>query len=141
MSGIEVAGLLLGAIPILLEGLDAYKKGLRGLKAGFQKRKHVEILSHALLEQSQTLQAIVQSILLHSGCGDFQRFDDDIDSFLQDADVQKIVDDYLGGNDALVFTSAMRECNNIVEKVATKIASVVPSIKVRCLSDALDFRA
>lgn len=41
MSGIEIAGLVLGAFPILISGIEAYRNGLKPLKIWRRYRKHI----------------------------------------------------------------------------------------------------
>lgn len=41
MSGIEIAGLVLGGFPILVSAIDAYRKGLKPLNIWRHYRKHI----------------------------------------------------------------------------------------------------
>ena len=41
MSGIEVAGLVLGGFPILVSAIEAYRRGLKPLKIWRHYRKHI----------------------------------------------------------------------------------------------------
>lgn len=129
MTGIEIAGLLLGAIPIILEGLDIYKGGLSRIGAGFRKRKYVEKLSHALLLQGQTLEEIVKSVLLSSGCEAPLAYKDDTQPYFADTEVQYQVTEYLGEKNSRAFKHAIQECDMIIQQLAMKIAAVVPSVK------------
>jgi hypothetical protein len=75
MSGIEVAGLVLGALPILFTAVDCSKDGIHRVGAAFRKKKYVQKLGHALLLQQQILGETEKSVLMASGCEDIWRFD------------------------------------------------------------------
>ncbi|KAK7711995.1 hypothetical protein SLS64_005266 [Diaporthe eres] len=96
MSGIEVAGLVLGALPLVLKSVDAYRDGFRRFGTTFNKRKHVEKLARALLLQQRTLEELIKSVVLASGCEDVLALDDDPVGYLKSPDVQEQVEEYLG---------------------------------------------
>ncbi|KAL9616862.1 MAG: hypothetical protein Q9160_008318 [Pyrenula sp. 1 TL-2023] len=70
MSGIEVAGLVLGAIPILLAVIDSSKHGMRRFEGLFNKRAVIKKLASALAMQKQLLEENVKFIVASSGCDD-----------------------------------------------------------------------
>src|SRR6266536_2879170 len=104
MSGIEAAGLLLGALPILFAAVDFSKDGIRRTGAAFRKRKYVEKLARALLLQQQILEETVKSVIIASGCEDIWRLDDDPLGYLKDESVREEVLDYLGAKNDAAFT-------------------------------------
>jgi hypothetical protein len=130
MSGIEVAGLILACLPIFIDALHRYRVGLSRVAAGFRKRKYVEKLAHALLLHRQTLEEIIKSVLLSSGCDDPFRFAENALAFLSEDVVRNEVAEYLGENNNTAFTSALQECHTIVKELAESVAGLVPSIKV-----------
>ncbi|KAL9615829.1 MAG: hypothetical protein Q9160_009227 [Pyrenula sp. 1 TL-2023] len=130
MSGLEVVGVILGAIPILVEGLKVYRSGLKTVGRGFRKRKTIEKLSRALLLQQGTLEELLKQVLIKSGHelpADFA-FGVNALSILSDTSVQDNIVDYLGTNfDA--FMDTIKECYAIFQKLVTKTATMVPSVK------------
>ena len=96
MSGIEVAGLILGAIPILFEAVDFYKQGIQKSKIFFRRRSIVGKLALALLLQQRTLAEIVKSTLAQSGCLDVERLESDPVRCLEDIEVKSRVSEWLG---------------------------------------------
>ena len=138
MSGIEVAGLLLGAIPILLEAVDLYKDGIRKSTTAFRKRRYIEKLTFALLLQKQKLEETVVSVLKASGCRDIWLMDDDPLGQLLKDEVQEQVLDYLGPKNNVAFNGALEQCNNIIKKIAGSMTGLVPSLKVCHLLNGLN---
>jgi hypothetical protein len=130
MSGIEIAGIILGALPILFEALDGYKDGINRLGQGFRKRKAVEKLARALRMQKQTLESIVKLILLESGCESLPLEEAQISEFLVDQLNEDRVKDYLGPQNDLTFRDAITECFDSVQRATSRIATYVPSLKV-----------
>src|SRR5579871_4376767 len=70
MSGIEIVGLILGAIPILLPALDAYKNGLSRTAVFVRRRRHVEELIRALGVNRLLLDQHVRLLLTKVGVED-----------------------------------------------------------------------
>ncbi|KAJ9638044.1 hypothetical protein H2204_004635 [Knufia peltigerae] len=131
MSGIEVAGLILGALPILIEGLDLYKKGLKSLRSSFRRRKVVEELTCDLTIQLNILEELLRFILNNSGYETPQTLSAKSLEILRDDEVKNAVASYLGPKyDAI--TEAMRQCQEIVYRLVPKIARIAPPVKERC---------
>ncbi|KAH8812883.1 hypothetical protein F5884DRAFT_317909 [Xylogone sp. PMI_703] len=129
MSGIEVAGLLLGALPILFSAVDFSKDSLSRIGLAFKKRKNVEKLARALLLQQQFLEETVKSVVIASGCEDVWRLDDDPYGYLNDESVREEVLDYLGVKNDAAFTGALEQSSQIVRKIAKNITGLVPAFK------------
>lgn len=133
MSGIEIAGIILGALPILFAALDGYKDSINRLGQGFRKRKAVEKLARALRMQKQTLETIVKLILLESGCESLLLEEAQIRETLIDQLNKDRVKEYLGPQNDLTFSDAITECFDSVQRVTSRIATYVPSLKVLSL--------
>ncbi|KAH0536892.1 hypothetical protein FGG08_006263 [Glutinoglossum americanum] len=129
MSGIEVAGLLLGALPVLFKAVDLSKDGIKRSRIFFQKRIYVEKLALALLLQQRTLAETVRSLLIGSGCEDVWRLDDDPFGYLNDRSVRDQVLDYLGPENDAAFAGALKQSDDIVKKIVKNIAGLVPAVK------------
>lgn len=131
MSGLEVVGVILGAIPILVEGLKVYRSGIKTVGRGFRKRKIIEKLCRALLLQRGTLEELSKQVLLLSGCelpAGFT-FGANAPNVFGDPSVQRDVADYLGSNfDTFIFM--IKGCDTSVQRLLVKIAAMVPGVKV-----------
>ena len=131
MSGFEVAGVVLGALPILFAAVDFSKKNIGRGAVFFRKRRYVEKLALALLSQRQHLVEIIRSILNKSGCEDLSRLESDPIGYLKDDTVQGQVLDYLGEENFTALGGLILRCQDIIKLVAIKTANLVPSIQVR----------
>lgn len=130
MSGIEVAGLVLGALPILFAAVDFSRDGFSRAGLAFRKRKNVEKLARALLLQQQILEETVKSVIIASGCEDVWRLDDDPYGYLNDESVREEVLDYLGVKNDAAFTGALEQSSQAVRKIAKNITGLVPAFRV-----------
>jgi len=130
MSGFEIAGVVLGALPILFKAVDFSKDGFSRVGLALHKRKNVQKLARALLLQQQILEETIKSILLASGCEDIWRLDQDPYTYLTDDIVQDEVLDFLGVKNDAAFTGALEQSFHIVKNIAKNITGLVPSYKV-----------
>ncbi|KAH7176145.1 hypothetical protein EDB81DRAFT_836293 [Dactylonectria macrodidyma] len=129
MSGIEVAGLLLGALPILFAAVDLSKDGIQRGIISFRKRHFVEKLALALLLQQRTLAETVRSLLIGSGYEDVSGLHDDPVGYLSDKSVKNQLLDYLGPENTAAFTGALRQSDDIVKSKARNITGLVPAFR------------
>jgi len=130
MSGFEIAGVVLGALPILFKAVDFSKDSFSRAGFAFQKRKNVQKLARALLLQQQILEETVKSVLLASGCDDVWRLERDPYAYLTDENLREEVLDYLGIKNDAAFTGALEQSLHIVKKIAKNISGLVPLYKV-----------
>lgn len=130
MSGIEVAGLVLGAIPLVVKSVDAYRDGFRRFGTTFNKRKHVEKLARALLLQQRILEEVIKSIVLASGCEDVLALYDDPVGYLKNLDVQEQMVEYLGPNSTSFLVDELMVNIEAVGKVVRCISGLVPGGQV-----------
>ena len=136
MTGIEVAGLVLGAIPILFKAVDLSRDGIHRTGIAFRRRQYVGKLARALLLQQQILVETVKSLIIASGCVDIWRLEDDPLGYLNSKSLGEQVLDYLGPKNGLAFTGTLDQSHDIVKKIARNIAGLVPAIKV-CFANIL----
>lgn len=127
MSGFEVVGVVLGAIPILLSAVEELKK----VTVIFRKRQHVKHLATALLADKELLTQILISLLSNSGCKDTFLLKDDPVRYLKDNAIRDQVRDYLGKEAFAACNGLILQCHETVKKMATKIAGLVPTIQVQ----------
>lgn len=130
MSGLEVAGVVLGAMPILIEGLKSYKNGYQSGKLFFRKPAMVNKLALALLLQRETLAQFITMILKQSGCIDTLEFDKNPDEYLRDSRTQDQVLEYLGSDNLFIVNETMKQSYDIVRRIARNIAGLVPTAEV-----------
>lgn len=129
MSGIEVAGLVLSAVPVLLEAIDGYKKGMRRLTTAIKKRKVIEKLGRALRFQKSIIEEITRNVLVKSGCAAAAGADGaQLGVLSQDKQTQERVNGFLGTNNARVFSDALVDCMAAVRHVTIGLASLVPAL-------------
>lgn len=129
MSGIEVAGLILGALPILIDGLGNYRKSFRLLRTGFEKRREVDKLTHVVRQQAGIFRELLKSILLKSGCDIPPTFPADMEDVLKDSQTKDSITEFLG-EDYETFMYHLRECDESFRQLIFRIAKLVPSVKV-----------
>ena len=130
MSGIEIAGIVLGALPVVFGTLDGYAAAMARIRRGLRKRKYVESLVRSLQMQKQTLEMIVKIVLVESGCHSSPPEDGEMVEFLKGQSVKECVKDYLGEQKDLAFIGAITECSESLYRAICKVAAYVPSLKV-----------
>lgn len=142
MSGIEVAGLVLGALPLVLKSVDAYRDGFRRIVTTFNKRQHVSKLARALRLQQHTLEELIKSVVLASGLEDVLALDDDPVGYLNNADVQEQVEEYLGPKNTSFLIEELEASIEAVGKVARSMSGLVPGVRVNitaCFTSETNF--
>lgn len=130
MSGVEAAGFVLAAVPIVIECLQLYSEGLNRTAVLFRKRKHVEKLSHALLTQRALLGENLKSVLIESGVEDGHLLLDDPWAFSGIGDVDEKLRHYFGKEAFVAYMYALAESRTIVEEIAKSIEGYGPVSKV-----------
>ncbi|KAF3932763.1 hypothetical protein ABW19_dt0206299 [Dactylella cylindrospora] len=126
----EVAGIVLGAIPILYGAIEMYKDTIQTGKLFFRKRKYVEKLANSLFFHKGTLTEVVRQLLIGSGCDSVTDLDEDPFGYLNDEDIQKQLHEYLGSEIESAFTNALQQACHTVEKIAKSIGGLVPGLEV-----------
>lgn len=135
--GFEVAGVVLGVLPIVFKAVELSEDGIKTGRLLFRKQAYVKKLALAVLFQQQTLAETVRSLLIQSGCEDFSRLDNDPVGYLNDESVRNQVMDYLGPENDMAFSGALKQSDNIVRKIARNIGSLVLTVKQQDPTDDL----
>jgi hypothetical protein len=130
MSGIEVAGLVLGALPILLKAVEQYRGTIQVGMRFFKKRKYVERLASALLFQQGTLIEVLRNLLINSGCSDVARLDVAPFEYLGDSQIQEHLHEYLGAEIDATLTATLKQSLDTVKRIASNISGLVPTTNV-----------
>ena len=131
MSGIEVAGLVLGAIPVLIETLKFLKSGMQMSRIFFRRQAVFNKLTLALIFQQETLAQIIRSILIQSGCDTVLDFDHNPHDVLVDGQTQEHILEYLGEKNLYILTETLKQSYETVHSVAQNISCFVPVLEVR----------
>ncbi|CAN9280599.1 unnamed protein product [Alternaria alternata] len=127
MSGIEVAGLVLGALPILVKAVEQYRGTIQAGMRFFKKRIYVEKLALALNFQKGVLTEALRKLLIHSGCSDVARLDVAPFEYLGDSQIQKHLHDYLGAEIDAALTTTLQQSLVTVRRIAINISGLVPT--------------
>lgn len=68
MSGIEIVGLVLGAFPIILNGLESYRKGFETLEEWWQFRTHfiafIDDVRHQMMKYNENMIRLLDPIIV-----------------------------------------------------------------------------
>ena len=124
MSGFEIAGLVFGAMPILVTAADLLRAGYEKALIPFRKRRYIGTLANALLLQRQTVAETIRLLIAHCGClydDDLLRtqLDDGPSGYLKDEQVQSQILDFLGEKNHAALAGTLKEIHDIVAGVAT----------------------
>ena len=121
MSGFEVAGIILGAIPIIVTALQQYKTAKEKLSYFGNKALYIDRLIDSLEEQRVLIETDLYILLKATGV------DIGAHSFMshgqvfQDDEVEKELQDYLG---AIYdpYRKALVRCEGALKAIAVKIS-------------------
>lgn len=119
----EVAGLVLGAIPLVISALQTYKDAKKLGGRFLNRKKHVEKLIRALQEQHGALETILDWL--------FKAIDEPYDesrveSYFEDADIRSKMIDYLGPGGSKSFDLALKRAQQAVEQITRSIKEFLP---------------
>ena len=123
MSGFEVVGVVLGAVPIIISILDGYKSLGRARVAFRNKQFYLDRMINALSWQKTLIEGDLEIVLRNIGLEDLDIRNigsDSYESFLKQADIQQQVHAYMGSRYAS-YVQVLGECErtllNIVRSV------------------------
>lgn len=125
MSGFEIAGVILGAIPIIISAIDSYKTTSQRVKWFRSKEPYIARLIESLEEQRFLLESDIIETLRMSTDLEF----DEIFARLQCPnsglfeDVDDSVREYLGDG-YIHYNGAIDRCRRILESIAKDISGL-----------------
>ena len=130
MSGIEAAGLIVGAIPIIIWGLENYKVARNIWYRSRNKALLVDRLINALREQQVLIEIDLRILSRAAGCED-----DEIEflegsscyDFLQNQRLARPFAQYLG-RVYEPYQNALGRCERILTDLAQSIGGIMPQI-------------
>ncbi|KAK6542685.1 hypothetical protein TWF694_006629 [Orbilia ellipsospora] len=126
----DVAGVVLGALPILYGAVQTYKETIQIGKRFFGKRKYVEKLANSLFFHKGTLTEVIRHLLINGGCDCISDFEEDPYHYLNDDDVKKRLHDYLGSETETVLITKLGESVGVIKKISKSIAGLVSDFEV-----------
>ena len=124
----EAIGLLLGAIPIVISALQAYKAG-KTLKSRVQNRKgHIAELVRSLKGYEAALEGYVEWVLKGAEI-EFDQFDDveKVNAVLADPAVVDDVRDFLGKTAANALIETLESCVLALSEISCSINAFLPT--------------
>ena len=138
MSGFEVTGVLLGAIPLLIAALEQYKTTKSKLRGFRYKALYIDRLIAALEEQRVLIESDLRLLLAAVG------YEDEYvtalgantsRAFLESYEISREVGSFLGLNHE-PYTKRLENCRSSLEDIAKEIGGLTPASKVRSLPAA-----
>ena len=108
MSGLEVAGVVLGAVPILISALESYQKLGKKRDAFRKKSLHIDRIIRALRWQHRLIYVDIKIVLRNAGLGHPVEIGD-LEGLLKRQDVQDAMSDLLGDS-CSDYLDILRQC-------------------------------
>ena len=132
MSGFEVVGLILGAVPVTIAALEQYKTAHEMLRYFSHKSVYIDRLIQALEEQKFFIESEFDIVLRAAG---FDQHDiitnnaEYLQAGLLRSDIAEELDRYLGrGYDP--YRKALVRCENSLGEIVKSIGGLVPGSPV-----------
>ncbi|KAM7218470.1 hypothetical protein V8F06_006074 [Rhypophila decipiens] len=126
MSGFEIAGVVLGALPVLFACVDLPKQGARRSLLIFRKPAYIDKLARALLLQKQIIAENIKSLACAAGCENVWLVDEDPVAYLNDEVVQDHILDYLGFENYTALSAVLDQSHGVLKGITEKIQGLVP---------------
>lgn len=132
MSGIEVAGLILGAVPLIIAALEQYKKTRETLNRFRRKALYIDRLIDALEEQRVLIESDLNQLLRAAGVES-----DEIAAagaaschdLLQSPEIARDIAQYLGQT-FQPYQKALKRCECALQDIARNIGGLTPGFQV-----------
>jgi hypothetical protein len=126
LTGIDIAGLVLGSLPLLIEGLKSYQEGLGSLKRSIRYDLSLKKLIRRVNEQKICLEDNIQ-ILLQAACSKssiYPGVGNEYWSELFNGSTGQAVKEYLGEKKYELFEDLLEEFENCLVKLANDLNRV-----------------
>ena len=123
----EVAGVVLGAVPVVITALQYYKDTKKLGGRLLNRKKHVEKLIRALREHHGELQSNLDWLLKAID----EEPAEDTCNLLQEPDVRSRMIEYLGTGGSESFTLALEKAHHAVGSIARNIRGFLVECPVR----------
>lgn len=129
----EVAGLVLGAIPLAITALKCYKTGRRLIDLMRNRKRHIEALIRALESYENYLKLILEWLLKSAKVYDEMNFQTQSHAamlVLRDPIIVEKMKECLGPNYLPAFQDAIENGQQVVEKIVMNINDLLPGSQV-----------
>lgn len=127
MSGVEVVGLLLGAIPLILPALDTYKDGLSRASVFVRRRRHVEELIRALGVNRLLLDQNVRLLLTRVGVEDIPSNSLELFRLLdEDRQINEDIKVFLGTEAHKIYVDTVGICEGVIRGLVNSVEGLLP---------------
>ncbi|KAJ6257577.1 hypothetical protein Dda_7362 [Drechslerella dactyloides] len=126
----EVAGLVLGAIPILITAVEGYKKTSRFAKLAIGKRACIRNLANALSEHRVILVEVLWKLHRDSGAKTITHADQELLKSLDDTAIQRHFREYLGEDTYVALIGKLDRSRTTISVIAKYIATLVAGLEV-----------
>ena len=134
MSGIEVAGIVLGALPLVIPALENYKAGKGAMSSILKWKGHLDHLIFQLKVQHKTFYLHISTLLLDAGVGEIDDKRDltenECASILRDAKTGYELKKYLGNVYGL-FLEILGRYETCLKEIVGKLGHIKRPPKVR----------
>lgn len=131
VTGVETAGLVLAAIPVLLTLLDVYKDGLKRTAVFFKRKKHIEKLSRALLTQRALFTENVRILLLRVEVDHIPEKPLELFELLNDNnEVRARIEHFLGREAYASYIDVMSSSERVIRRLITGFEAFNPILSV-----------
>ncbi|KAM0715188.1 hypothetical protein Q7P37_009653 [Cladosporium fusiforme] len=122
MSGIEVVGVVLGAIPLIISGLEHYGKGAAMIRSTRNYPQEFKNMSRRLRIEAKILKNALESVL--SGCVENSMLPDMLDDpdseIWRDVDIENSLRERLQ-DDFDIFIESIQSMNNALEEFKLRL--------------------
>ena len=126
MSGAEIAGLILGAVPLMIAALEQYKTAHAFLSDFRNKSALIDRLLGVLKEQKFEIESEFALVLRAAGCN---ISGEDLQAIFLRSEIAEELSRYLGhGYDP--YRNALVRCQASLEDIVRKIRGLVPEFSV-----------
>ena len=130
MSGMEIAGLILGAVPLTIAALKQYKTAHEMLRSFKRKSLLIDRLIGVLQEQEFCLESEFTLLLRAAGC---TINGEDMQALLVRDDITKDLKGYLG-RAYEPYLNALIGCKSSLEDIVKRIWGLVPGSPVSSMT-------
>ena len=132
MSGLEIAGVILGAVPVTIAALTQYKTAHEMLRYFNHKSVYIDRLVQALEEQKFCLESEFEIVLRAAGFGQQDTSATDAEhlhTILIRSDIAEELGQYLGrGYEP--YRRALLRCETSLKEIVRSIGGLVPGSQV-----------
>ncbi|PVH98683.1 hypothetical protein DM02DRAFT_673217 [Periconia macrospinosa] len=131
VTGVETAGLVLGSLPLVIEGLKAYQKGIKTIKRSIKYDSSLKKLIRGVTEQKIWLEDNLDKLLLAAGNASGINISTGSDHWSEISIGQsgKAVKDYLGETKQAQFKDLMEDFESTLLEIANALHTVQRSRK------------